>query len=521
MKTSTLENGQSLIEAIIALTIGVLFITGATRIIALSLRLDFQNKFVQSAGELAQVNTEEVATMANASWHNLRFDSSGAPIAHAANAPYHLIDQGGFLKLVPSATTTTWNGQTYTISLTLADVNRDANGQIASAGVSDPSTVQIDATVSWQQNTDTGQVIFSRVLTRNRDREFFQTDWSGGNNFAGPVDYVGLPTTITNKYFTSTNIATNTPAGQLTIKDLTLGGGGGGGPSSIDSTIPNYYAWNDVFGWIDFHQTNTVGVSNTELTGYANSGVGYIALNCNSAPNGSGGTHNICPGFGGASQFSVVNDGSGYFAGYGWSDQVGWISFCGNNSGGSTPNGSSWLCPGSPTYQVTMDTTTGDFHGWAWNDVVGWISFNCDHTTDSGGTTCGAHAYKVRAILSGGGAAVTEGTLISTVFNTGQTQGAGYNTIIWQGTQPAGTAVKFQIATSNSSAGPWTYLGPGGSALMYYTQPAGANLQIPIPRDSATGAYNTQYIRYKVFLESDSSRSATPTITDIAINWSL
>ncbi len=58
--------------------------------------------------------------------------------------------------------------------------------------------------------------------------------------------------------------------------------------SNISSS--DRWAWNDVIGWIDFKAApDNVNVFGNRLEGYAGSGVGPIALNCNSTPNG-----NIC-----------------------------------------------------------------------------------------------------------------------------------------------------------------------------------------------------------------------------------
>ena len=46
--------------------------------------------------------------------------------------------------------------------------------------------------------------------------------------------------------------------------------------TNIDSTYR--YAWNDVIGWVDFYTTGNINVSSTQLTGYASSSIGFIAL---------------------------------------------------------------------------------------------------------------------------------------------------------------------------------------------------------------------------------------------------
>lgn len=297
-------------------------------------------------------------------------------------------------------------------------------------------------------------------------------------------------------------------------------------------TPPPYtqWAWNDVIGWINFYPgscpgTNVscpnVNVFNTNLDGYASSQVGYIALNCN-ATNPSGA--NICS----SSNFFVSNDNSGNLAGWAWNDQIGWISFCGNDDDGSKFVGSTWVCPGQPghtnpnppTYQVKISTsglTQGEFSGWAWNDVIGWISFNCSNTS-----TCGTADYKVKTSWSGSGGQSGSGDLTSSVFDTcpqGVNCGAGINSIMWQG--PAGGLVGFQIASSDNINGPWTFYGPNSNSSDCYTNfsncyshPLGPNNPIKITSEHQ----NKRYFRYKVYLGLDSN-NASPQVDDIIISW--
>jgi len=254
--------------------------------------------------------------------------------------------------------------------------------------------------------------------------------------------------------------------------------------TNIDSTYR--YAWNDNIGWIDFY-LDDVNIIPNRIKGYANSSVGYIALDCQSSPNG-----NIC----GQSNFSVSNDGNGNLTGWAWNDAIGWISFDSASAG-------------SPyTYQVSINPTTGDFSGWAWNDVVGWISFNCNNTS-----SCATSNYKVNTSWYAG---AINSSLTSSVFDTQVTGGTAINTITWQGSQPSGTSVKFQIASSNNSSGPWNYIGPDGSSSSYYV-PAGPGSPIQINLQYHN---NQRYFRYKIFLYSNAAQTVSPRVDDVIINWS-
>ncbi|MBI5306401.1 hypothetical protein HZB04_02365 [Candidatus Wolfebacteria bacterium] len=253
--------------------------------------------------------------------------------------------------------------------------------------------------------------------------------------------------------------------------------------TNIDSVSPNFYAWNDSIGWIDFYSTGNVNVSSTQLTGYASSSVGFIALDCATSPSG-----NIC----GTSDFKVSNDGSGNLSGWAYNDNIGWISFASSTA--------------TSTYQVAVSPSTGDFSGWAYSDNIGWISFNC---ADSGAGGC-AYPYKVQTNWI---ATSTSGYLISSVFDSFGS--STINSIIWQGTQPSETSVKFQLASSNNIAGPWNYMGPDGSITTYYS--ANSNVSMAV---NAANHNNQRYFRYKVILYSNAGQTLAPTINDVIINWS-
>ncbi len=299
--------------------------------------------------------------------------------------------------------------------------------------------------------------------------------------------------------------------------------------SGIDND--DKWAWSDVAGWIDFHGPGGgVNVVNDKIKNYGffyNNSTSYFALDCQTAPNG-----NICS----TSNFFVSNDASGNLAGWAWSDAYGWISFCGNAGGGSTYNGSTWVCPSTPTYRVTIDSE-GDFHGWAWNDTIGWISFNCNNSGI--GNTCAASDYLVNTKWQGGsgeGGSVS-GSLESTTFDTGLSGGVALNSIMWLGTAGVGgiSVVKFQVATANCSngatnppsctsqsgwggsktSGDGAFVGPDGTSAAYY-QPSGPGVPTAV---SALYHNNKRYFRYRLFIEKDAA-ATTPVVKDVIVNWS-
>jgi hypothetical protein len=258
------------------------------------------------------------------------------------------------------------------------------------------------------------------------------------------------------------------------------------------------WAWSDAIGWIDFYTPNTVIVNSAGITGYASSSLGLVSFDCTTPPSGG----SVC----GTSNYHVMNDGNGNLSGWAWNDTIGWISFCGNASGGSTWNGSAWVCPSSPTYKVTIDTN-GNFQGWAWNDTIGWIDFNCDNDS-----SCGSSNFYVASSWVATG---TIGTLDSITYDTGVAGGAQFNSIAWQGALGAsGTSVQFQLAVSNASGGPWNFTGPDGTINTYYT-PSGPGISTKL---NYTLYNNYRYFRYRVTLVA--TPTSTPRVDNVIVNWS-
>jgi hypothetical protein len=257
--------------------------------------------------------------------------------------------------------------------------------------------------------------------------------------------------------------------------------------TNISAVTSEHWAWNDTIGWIDFYTNSTITVTSAKLTGYASSSIGDISFDCGSTRNGD-----ICA----QSNYKVTNDGAGNLSGWAWSDAYGWISFdCNNHSGCGTTN-----------YRAYIDAT-GKFNNWAWNDILGWITFNC---TDTG--LCGTSNYKV---LTSWQSTSTSGYIDSTTFDTAVTTGVKLNSIFWNGLQPSGTFVRFQFAMSNSSSGPWTYVGSDGTASTYYTVDPGVATKLDTLQHNAL-----RYVRYRVTLVSNQNQTLSPRVDDIALSFS-
>ena len=137
---------------------------------------------------------------------------------------------------------------------------------------------------------------------------------------------------------------------------------------------------------------------------------------------------------------------------------------------------------------------------------------------DSGGTPTSTVFYtNINGDGSLGGSlpAAPTGTIDSTIYDTGVSGGAQLNSVLWQGTQNGGT-VQFQFATSNNSAGPFSFIGSDGTSNTYYT-PTGPNVSKSL---SYSLFNNFRYFKVRTFLKSNTAQTQSPIVNDVVVNWS-
>jgi len=97
------------------------------------------------------------------------------------------------------------------------------------------------------------------------------------------------------------------------------------------------------------------------------------------------------------------------------------------------------------------------------------------------------------------------GTFISSAFDTGKL--SIFGKLSWFSVVPAGTAIKFQIASNNDNT-TWNFVGPDGTASTYY-QSNGATI---------VGHDGRRYIKYKAFL-STTNTGITPLLNSVTIQY--
>jgi len=159
------------------------------------------------------------------------------------------------------------------------------------------------------------------------------------------------------------------------------------------------------------------------------------------------------------------------------------------------------------------DSAKGSFTG---NDV--YAGGGLLISTNSGGSWTprvlsgvGIDAVFITYMGSGGGGGyVASGNFTSSAKDSSPGTGStNWSTLSWTNSAPTGTALKFQAAASNSSAGPFTFVGPYGTAGTYFT-----TTNAPLSQFNGN-----RYLKYRAYL-STSSSTATPILNDATACYS-
>ncbi len=193
------KSGQSLIEVLVGIAVGVIMIIGAITVAVSALKSSADAGRVQASTALAKELLENVRSWAEGDWHNvLSLSTSSANKYYLNTATSPFTTSTGSENIVAG-------GITYTRSFFIDEAYRDGSGNIVAVpGILDPSTRKITVTVSWP--TTNLSPTLTEYLTRNTEKIFIQTDWSGGGGQSGPItvpnsafsnatnaDYTSLP----------------------------------------------------------------------------------------------------------------------------------------------------------------------------------------------------------------------------------------------------------------------------------------------------------------------------------------
>ncbi len=183
--------GQTLVEMIIMMGIFALFLPALTTGLTVLRSSKPQQEQRLSATTLLRETNEAIRNVREAGW-----------VAFAVNGTYYLVISGSSWQLVAcQGSCPTTNG--FTRKVDIADVNRDANGNIVATGGSlDPSSKKVTTTISWTQPYN-GSIQAINYFTRYLDNLTY-TQTTKAEFDAGTLNSVKT---------------TNTSGGEVTLAD--------------------------------------------------------------------------------------------------------------------------------------------------------------------------------------------------------------------------------------------------------------------------------------------------------------
>lgn len=203
----TRRGGQSLIEILVAVGVGVVLITAALAIISPTMKTQGNVTQTQVASALGKELLDGVQVMAEGNWHSLD------GLATTSANRYYLVTSSSPYTATSGTQSVLLTTTTYTRYFYVEDVRRNTQGKIDDAGtVLDPSTKKVTIIYSWGKVTST----MVNYFTRARSRTFMQTEWSGGAGQEGPL----TSTSSLAKFSTSSNISYATSTGSLVIQGI-------------------------------------------------------------------------------------------------------------------------------------------------------------------------------------------------------------------------------------------------------------------------------------------------------------
>jgi hypothetical protein len=193
------KKGQSIIELIVAMAIGVILLVGGVSAIVPVLKISGNVARIQAASALGKELLDNTRVLADSNWHSLIGLSMGS-----ANSYYLVASTSPFTvatgtESIIAATTT------YTRYFYLEDVYRNPPFITSGGSEYDPSTKKITVVYSWPPSASNTIISY---LTRVGDDVVSVSDWTGGGFQDGPI----LATRANRSFATSSGIDyTGTP----------------------------------------------------------------------------------------------------------------------------------------------------------------------------------------------------------------------------------------------------------------------------------------------------------------------
>ena len=203
------SRGQSLIELLVAIGVGVILVIAAVGSIVPALLLNRETTPMQTGTALGMELMNRVRVWSERDWHSVLAIATGSVNIYtitSSTSPFGAVGVTSTAGEVLTIGTSTYHRYFY-----LGDVYRTTNltGSDGAGGAYDPSTKLV--TVVYQLPSGATSSLME-YITRHGGNMYRQADWSGGPSANGPV------TTTNNQFATSVNISYTTTTGSIYVK---------------------------------------------------------------------------------------------------------------------------------------------------------------------------------------------------------------------------------------------------------------------------------------------------------------
>ena len=195
MKIVLNNNGQILLEIILATLIGTIIIGAAASLIVVNQKSSQLSEQKITAIFLAQEGVESLKSINENNWHWIFLPPDGAGDKDISKGDANIyclkidtIQNEWSLTNNLTDCDINVNGIIYARKINIYNADReddDDENITETGGIEDPSTQKVKITVSYQMGEN---IIIEKYLTRWRNEIFIQSDWSGGSGQSDFID---------------------------------------------------------------------------------------------------------------------------------------------------------------------------------------------------------------------------------------------------------------------------------------------------------------------------------------------
>src|SRR3989344_96284 len=237
------NKGQSLIEIIIAITIGGMIIGISSGAIVVTLRVNMESRATRITATLIQELSDNIRALTKSDWHSLYTTDPKGP-----TNPYYLQTGSPTFQIMAGVENSITNNLNFQRRFYVENVCRSTDFLKTLENVApcapitqqeDPSTQKITVAVDWLRDATvlkTTRSIFYVTRTKNYFAKF--SDWGGISGVMGPVTEPNR-----NYFFATPNIDFSTAG---SIKKTASGGEGELISSTLDTGAVNGAAFNTI-----------------------------------------------------------------------------------------------------------------------------------------------------------------------------------------------------------------------------------------------------------------------------------